>query len=498
MPKNVPNPPIAEDFMESARSFGNYTLAFSLADLMDNSITAKATKIDILADYEKQEIRVIDNGCGMNESELINAMRMGSRNPNTENHTDDLGRFGLGLKTASFAQASVLTVISKKRGKLTGAKWDLDDVSDWEMEVYSPSECQPLQDNQIKGQSGTIIIWQKLKRLLEGESLSREEFNALLSEAETELSLVFHRYLSGDLPSGKKIIVTRNHRELIPFDPFCKSNEATQVLDEEPIDFESNGKKVKIEMKPFILPHFSKLSKNEFELLGGKEGYVKNQGFYIYRQYRLIIRGTWFKLAPHGEFSKLARIRVDIPNSVDMDWRISVDKSEAQIPTKLKKRFKALLSKWVIPRSAKVHTSRATIERKEIKQVWNLKHLNASTRQFSINREHPIISDFRKHISSPGANSETRNEFKKVLKLIENCLPINDIHVFMNDNPDKVNLGYTDPDEILDMAKKLFISMKKGKHSQKAIYDILKTTSPFNSYFEQIEEHLKDENFKNE
>ena len=114
MPRRQENAPVASDFMEAARSFGNYNLAFSLADLIDNSITAGANHIQISDDYEAQEIRVTDDGCGMTEKELIDNMRMGSRNPNAENDKNDLGRFGLGLKTASFAQARCLTVVSRK------------------------------------------------------------------------------------------------------------------------------------------------------------------------------------------------------------------------------------------------------------------------------------------------------------------------------------------------------------------------------------------------
>ena len=103
MPKEIYNVPVAEDFMETARSFGNYDLALALADIVDNSITAGASEININASFEHNEIRISDNGSGMDEETLI-AMRLGSKNPREQREPNDLGRFGLGLKTASFSK----------------------------------------------------------------------------------------------------------------------------------------------------------------------------------------------------------------------------------------------------------------------------------------------------------------------------------------------------------------------------------------------------------
>ena len=129
----------------------------------------------------------------------------------------------------------------------------------------------------------------------------------------------------------------------------------------------------KISVTPFILPHFSKLKASEVEKLAGKEGYVRNQGFYIYRNYRLIIKGTWFKLIPHGELVKLARIKVDIPNSLDVEWKITVDKSDAQIPVKIQKRLRELISTIKI-QSTRVFTFPGKkLKESKINQLWELK-----------------------------------------------------------------------------------------------------------------------------
>ena len=106
------------------------------------------------------------------------------------------------------------------------------------------------------------------------------------------------------------------------------------------------GDDSEIVFQDFILPHFSKLSAQEKTILGGDEGMVRNQGFYVYRNKRLIIYGTWFRLIPHGELSQLARVRIDLPNSLDAEWKISIDKSDVQMPVVIKKRLREVISKF--------------------------------------------------------------------------------------------------------------------------------------------------------
>lgn len=489
MPEFFENPPLAQDFMEAARSFGNYNLAFSLADLIDNSITAGSTRIDIQHDFTNGEIRITDNGCGMSEDELKTNMRMGSRNPNTENEEQDLGRFGLGLKTASFAQARCLTVISRKDGKFTGARWDLDNVNNWQMLVFTDKEAGELASEHFPINNGTEIIWKKLNRLLENGAIQFSDFEAMMAEAESEISLVFHRYLSGELEHRPKLIIARNNRELIPFDPFCQANLSTHRKDVETHELKRNGKKTTIKIKPFILPHFTNLTESENELLGGREGFIKNQGFYIYREYRLIIRGTWFKLAPHGKFSNRARIRVDIPNSLDIDWKITVDKSEAELPWELRKKLKSLLDKWVIPDAVRVYTQRKPIARETVKPVWNRHNTAAGVWHISVNENHPLLSAFENKLATIdklNKDSKVSSQFRDILRLLENYLPLDEIKQIMEQKPQSGNGGYVEPQEIIDAALMLRENMIESGHSEQYITDILKETVPFNEYYSQI------------
>ena len=493
MPRLYENPPIASDFMEAARSFGNYNLAFSLADLIDNSITAGSTRIDITDNFHNGEIRITDNGCGMTESELITNMRMGSRNPNTENEENDLGRFGLGLKTASFAQARRLTVISKKDGKFTAGRWDLDSVAEWKMTIFTSEEVSELVSDKFSDENGTEIIWEKLNRLLEDGAIKFDDFNAMMAEAESEISLVFHRYLSGELDHRPKLIIARNNRKLIPFDPFCQANDSTHIKDTEFIELDKKSEKINIKVKPFILPHYTNLTQAEDELLGGKEGYIKNQGFYIYREYRLIIRGTWFKLAPHGQFSNRARIRVDIPNSLDIDWKITVDKSEAELPWQLRLRLKDLLAMWVIPDAIKVFTERKPKALETVKPVWNRHNTAAGVWHFSINKVHPLLSAFINNLATIdklNRNASLRSQFTDVVRLLENCLPIEEIKKIMDKKPQSANGAYIDAQEIIDTALTLREHMIQNGHSQQYVIDALEKTVPFNTYHSQIKEYF--------
>ena len=483
------NPPVAEDFMETARSFGNYDLALSLADLIDNSITATATKIKITMDYNDHDpvISVVDNGRGMNNSQLIVAMRLASQNPNTRKDASDLGRFGLGLKTASFAQASCLTVLSYNGKNYAGARWDLENVADWGMESFDTEEVKLLFTDEDFSASKTEIIWTKLNRLTENGTISEKQFNELMVEAIDEISLIFHRYLAGDVKGRKLITIIVNGVELKPLDPFYTHHSACQELQTENILI--GGKRIQV--TPFILPHFSKLMPNEYDKLAGKEGYIKNQGFYVYRNHRLIIKGTWFKLVPHGELSKLARVRIDIPNSLDSEWKITVDKSEVQIPTALKKRLSDLLNKITFSSNKVFTTKGKKITDTRITQIWD-QQLNKGKMTFAINQKHPIIGGFLS-----GLDENARLQFAGVLKILQEGLPLAAMHVAMSDSPDKVAQSATGPEELLPIVALHVQNRLSSGSNQNEILDSLEITAPFSEYFSQIVDHLKNKGIIN-
>lgn len=225
-------PPHAASLIEGLRDFG-YSLETSLADIVDNSITARANRIDILADTITDDpwVAIADNGTGMTRTELLEALRPGSKNPRHEREAKDLGRFGLGLKSASFSQCRQLTVLTRKDGSTTAAAWDLDRVSEtnrWSAVILDDPSKVPAAEH--LGESGTIVIWKKLDRLDGGYKHDRakrtQTLNSALSSAERHLRLVFHRYLSG---SPARISIYLNRLPLHPIDPFAEGHPARQL-----------------------------------------------------------------------------------------------------------------------------------------------------------------------------------------------------------------------------------------------------------------------------
>ncbi|MEX2104109.1 MAG: ATP-binding protein, partial [Bacilli bacterium] len=330
--KTVSLPPHAPTLIESTRAIG-YTLEAAVADIIDNSITALASCVDIFFfPINDSYIAILDNGNGMNSTQLETAMRYGSQNPNDNRDANDLGRFGLGLKTASLSQCRTLTVVSKQKNRVEARRWDIDYVAkteEWSLLVLETEQemsTVPRIEELNKLQSGTLVVWQNLDRLKVGEVNFDRSMSKKMSDVRDHLSLVFHRYISSEA-GLKKLRINMNALPVEPADPFLTKRN-TQVMADEVLYIEG----ARVVVRPFILPHVSALSSDEINALGGKEGLRKSQGFYIYRNKRLILGGTWFRMMRQGELSKLARIQVDIPNELDGLWTLDIKKSTATPP----------------------------------------------------------------------------------------------------------------------------------------------------------------------
>ena len=409
------NPPDAASLMMSARSFGNYDLPAALADLIDNSIKAGAREIALTCRYGDgdPEIRVRDDGHGLSGRELRDAMRPASSNPLAERSPDDLGRFGWGMKSASFSQCARLTVLSRRDGELTGCVWDLSDVEAWRMGVLEPEEIVAFASPELIAKDGVEVVWSHCDRLSENNTLTQAEFNALIVHAGNRLAFVFHRYLAGEV-RGKRLTIRLNNRKLEALDPFYRDHEATQQLEAEPLEI---GGRM-IEIQPYILPHFSKLLPNQYDQLGGEEGFLRNQGFYVYRNHRLIISGTWFRLLRHGELSQLVRVRVDLPNALDHVWKITIDKSDAQLPAALRNRLRQLVD-GLRRRSSRVYRSRGgRLDRPGTTSVWS-RYARGGEIRYAINREHPVIEALL-----DVGDDDQRQAASAALKIIEQAFPV--------------------------------------------------------------------------
>jgi len=416
--------PHAASLIEGMRDFG-YTLETAMADIIDNSVTAGASTVEILADTFAEEpwIAIVDDGKGMDEAELIEALRPGSKNPLDERENHDLGRFGLGLKSASFSQCRQLTVISRKAGAISAATWDLDEVAKtnvWAVELEDNPSNIPAADRLPK--TGTIVVWRKLDRLSTGYrhdvGKRAAEINKSLSLAERHLRLCFHRYMEGSRPVLSLLL---NGRKLAPIDPFARDQKATQVDPVEVLPL-SRGT---VETQCFTLPYHKMMNRAAWDELGGPEGHLRTQGFYIYRERRLIIAGSWLGLARQTELTKLARVMVDIPNTMDADWKIDVRKANAQMPPVVRDRLRRIVE-------CLQGTSKRTYKRRGQKLVDEKKLPFWSRIQqdgritYRPNVEHPSISGFEESLPI-----EFRSGFRTCMKLIGSGLPVESLHADM-------------------------------------------------------------------
>ncbi len=484
MVRYVNNPPDARSLMTSARSFGNYDLAGALADLIDNSLKARAHKVELSCFFNggSPEVRVADDGHGMTAEELRIAMRPASQNPREQRSPDDLGRFGWGMKSASFSQCTRLTVISTKDGHTSGAVWDLNTLDNWQMGVLTQIEVARLATPQHDERtSGTEVVWQDCDRLSENGTMTETEFNALVAHTKSRLALTFHRYLSGEV-RGKKLSMFLNRQSIQPHDPFYSHHNATQTLPPEILSVD--GQKVTI--RPYILPHFSKLPSADHESLAGAEGLLKNQGFYVYRNHRLIIRGTWFRLVKFGELAQLVRISVDIPNSLDDLWKITVDKSDAQLPAVLRARLRQIVS-GLRKRSSRVNRSKGGRVSTGTKiAVWDRYARNGEI-HYHINRGHPLIATFL-----DSGTHDAQATAMAALLAIEQGFPI---EAFANDAANRLDQihqvearaeGFRD---FLENAVPVVLAEADGDF--KRLEERLRRTEPFCSNWLPVEEYLK-------
>jgi Histidine kinase-, DNA gyrase B-, and HSP90-like ATPase len=472
--------------MTSARSFGNYDLPGALADLIDNSIKAKARHIKVTCLYNSGDPRVsvLDDGYGMTQEELHAAMRPASANPLAERSPDDLGRFGWGMKSASFSQCKKLTVISRQNGTLSGAEWDLDNVQDWKMGVLSHQELKEIGAPELHEQPGTQILWSDCDRLSEYGTITEDHFNNLIVHTRNRIALIYHKYLFNMVPKRKALTISINGQSIDGYDPFHRDHYATQQLEHETLKVGN----ARVEIQPYVLPHYSKITLSEYEKLGGEEGFVRNQGFYVYRNHRLIINGEWFRLAKFGELSQLIRISVDIPNSLDDIWKITIDKTDAQLPAILKSRLKQIVD-GLKRRSALVFRSKGGRIDSDSDEttVWS-RHAKSGEIHYSINRKHPLVA------SLLGIEHEsTKHAAVAVLDVIEQSFPVNSFGEDATKRMQEIHQTVPDPHEFRRQVEAAIPLMLHEVGGDLALLTkVMKASEPFSRNWKTVAEILKE------
>lgn len=471
-----PNP---KSTINSYRSFG-YNLSTAIADIVDNSISANAKIIEI--DYawngKDSYISITDNGDGMNLEDLVRAMTPGSKDPEEIRNENDLGRFGMGLKTASFSQCKRLTVITKKRGYNTIKRcWDIDyinQVEEWILLDYiSDPKFIDLLD---KYESGTMVLWENLDRIVgKAEKDNESVKNAFYQEMATvkeHLGLVFHRFIENN-----RIEIISKTYSIESWNPFLYN------LTTKPEMGLSERLNDNVEITYYILPHMSRIPHDEYQKSGGPLGWFNQQGFYIYRGDRLLVAGDWLGLEKKRDYSKLARIAVDFPNTSDFNWNLDIKKSTATPPIEVRREL-ARIAKIAIKKSAKIYnwrgqkTMTSEFNGHAVESLWKDETNREGIKKYKINKSHPIIKRLLE------ADKENKL-FSKALKLIEENIPVELILYNQNENPsfhELESIPETPSDDLIKLAIELYkIHINQGVPENLARQQIMNST-PFNLF----------------
>jgi hypothetical protein len=477
--------------IESLRSVG-YTLPTAIADVIDNSITAQARNISVKFHWDgmNSHISVSDDGAGMTDAELREAMRPGSCNPWETRASTDLGRFGLGLKTASFSQCRRLSVLTRRSGEPVAARtWDLDHVvrhNEWRLlrgaegadEYMSSLEALP---------QGTVVLWSNLDRITSGTRASdadaQDHFLKAVEHVAQHLGLVFHRFIE-----ESSIRITMNGIRIPPWNPFLESHASTWHSPEEVIPVHSSS----VVFRGFVLPHRDKLSEEEARAAAGPYGWIAHQGFFVYRSRRLLVPGDWLRLGhPHPwakqEHYNLARIRLDLPNDMDDHWHIDVKKSTARPPVSIRERL-TLLAENVRDRARSVFAHRGSYGPRspsvaEFIRPWEIRE-RGGRRIYRVSREHPAVQAV---IAALGGE---RPALDTLLRLLEETVPVQQIWLDMAEMPREPSPPYDGVDfsVIREDLRVLFGALVGAGLAPGMAVARLRTLEPFNRFPELVEE----------
>ena len=482
-------PPRASAMLEALRGLG-YSTSSALADVVDNSVSAGATEVRLEFEWAGSDshISVIDNGHGMDDSELERAMTLGARSPLETRSSNDLGRFGMGLKTASFSQCRRLTVASKKmNGQIACLRWDLDELAasaegGWILFEGPAEGSEKCLDSLLGVQCGTIVLWEKLDRIVT-PGFGVSHFGDMADEVACRLGMIFHRMIGPPDPIFRLLL---NGRQVKEWDPFLNGHPA-KLWHSPDAKYESPSGTIGVQCH--VLPHKDRLSEEEFKIAGGPDGWISQQGFYVYRNRRLLLAGGWLGLGQGRSWNreephKLARLRLDIPNTADTEWKIDVKKSTARPPVEIRS-WLTRLAEDTRARARRVFASRgaptSTCGGIPVVQAWRIERLRDGVR-YRIDEAHPAVS------SVIEAVGDQKDLVRAMLRVVEETVPVQRIWLDTAENRDMPRTGFTAespeaPEGIRDVLQTLFhdYTKRRGMSSESAIR-LLSTTDPFQNY----------------
>jgi hypothetical protein len=472
--------------MEALRGLG-YSTVTALADIIDNSISAGAGEVRIWFRWDgaNSYISILDDGRGMDDSELERAMRFGDKSPLDTRDPADLGRFGMGLKTASFSQCRRLTVASiNKHSSLSCLRWDLDVIAEniedsWALLEGPARGSEDHLSSLDDFESGTLVLWEVLDRIVT-TGYTADHFGDLIDDVERRLSMIFHRLLQG---SRAKLRLLINDRPVGPWDPFLSGHPSKPW--NSPIERRHTPTGI-IETECHVLPHKDRLSPQEQEIAGGPEGWTAQQGFYVYRNERLLLAGGWLGLGQgrvwnREEAHRLARIRLDIPNTADADWRIDIRKSTARVPVYLRS-WLTRIAEDTRDRARKVFAYRGSPNSiktsRHVQQTWRADHTREGVR-YRLDEAHPAIHAVLE-VAGPHLPL-----VRTMLKVIEETVPVQRIWLDTSENKETPRTGFSaEPsDSVKHILQTLFSDMV-GRRGMSPAYakQMLVSTDPFQNF----------------
>ncbi len=474
--------PEASSMIETFRAIG-YNIESAVADIIDNSISAKARNIWLNFEWlgDKTWLSIRDDGTGMNNDELVQAMRPGSKNPLDNRNNKDLGRFGLGLKTASFSQARVLTVLSKKKNLDTVFwTWDLDfvkQIGKWNLIDFMPSNFSVSSLNE--NTSGTIVIWNNIDRVVKSlkqdDNNSLSKFLLLMEQVKRHLGMVFHKYIEKN-----KIIIYFQDQKVIPWNPFLEDESCTQPFPKETIQ---NGK---VEIEGFVLPHKSKISEEKYKNAEGAKGWNEQQGFYIYRNDRLLLAGDWLGLFRKEEHYKLSRIQIELPNTLDAEWQIDIKKSVARPPLLFREQIKAYALK-VRARAVEVYRHKGKnvtpYKGQKFVPLWQ-EHKRGDKWFYKINREHPLLEKIKGE-----ARTNPEKAIENLIRFIEETIPTQSIYIKESEQPEAQGKPFEGIDQeiIRSTMQLMFTNLIKQRKTKEQALAHIAHIDPFNHFLHFLE-----------
>lgn len=483
--RRIAAPPRAAAMIEALRGLG-YSTSTALADLIDNSIAAGATQVDISFTWAGAASRVIiaDDGSGMTPDQLEKAMRLGDRSPLDPRLPGDLGRFGLGLKTASFSQCRRLTVVSRRQGTTACLRWDLDEIAaaggrEWEMLEGPAYGSEDLLTLLPSTDNGTLVAWEVLDRLLT-PGFREHDLLDLIDRIERHLAMVFHRYM--EAPRAR-LRITLNGTRVKPWDPFLTDHRDTWSSPEERLPRLSGS----VMVQAYVLPHKDRLDARTYEDAAGPDGWTAQQGFYVYRQGRLLLGGSWLGLGQGRSWTKeeahrLARLRVEIGNASDAAWKIDIRKSTARPPVEVRPRLTAL-AEDARDRARRVFAWRgrslaSRVAGQPVVQAWAALHSSDGVR-YRIDEQHPAVAAV---LQQAGEHAPL---VRAMLRVVEETVPVQRIWLDTAEAKDTPRTGFTagPPAELRQVLEVMYRNLvhRRGLTPSEAKQRLL-LAEPFDAY----------------